>query len=186
MKIKPIIFCFSMLSVILYSCGPKTQKNTDGTILDSLSVQVPDTTLYGVCGEGTSMHSLELVKDDGTVNIVIDEDEGSVVNGGLLAGDRMAVVCCERDGEMVAQKVLNMTTLLGRWTSLDRNFTIMEDGRVESNTAAETRPYTEWRIVNGHLVLNADTFDVVTLGADSLAIENDNGVFVYKRQNKKY
>ena len=82
----------------------------------------------------------------------------------------------------VATKVINLTTLLGRWTSLDRNFTIQEDGNVESNMQTETRPYTVWSAVNGNIVLNSDTFSVLYLGADSMMLESNNGVFAYKRQ----
>ena len=65
------------------------------------------------------------------------------------------------------------------------NFVIEEGGTVVSNIKAETKPWTNWKIFNGKLLLNKDTFDVVTLGADSLAIENRNGIFVYKRQLAK-
>ena len=46
---------------------------------------------------------------------------------------------------------------------------------------AEQNPWTNWRIVNGRLVLNRDTFDIDNLGSDSLYLENKNGIFVYKR-----
>ena len=78
-----------------------------------------------------------------------------------------------------------MTSLTGRWTSIDKNFVIEEGGTVVSSIKAETEPWTNWKIFNGKLLLNKDTFDVVTLGADSLAIENRNGIFVYKRQLAK-
>ena len=46
----------------------------------------------------------------------------------------------------------------------------------------ETRPYTVWSAVNGNIVLNSDTFSVLYLGADSMMLESNNGVFAYKRQ----
>ena len=73
--------------------------------------------------------------------------------------------------------------LQGRWTSLDKNFTINEDGSIESNIQAESKPYTAWTICNARLILNTDTFDVLSLGADSLELESAKGIFVYKRQN---
>ena len=115
---------------------------------------------------------------------MLNEDENGDVNvvGGLLAGDRLAVVeGPETDGERVAEKVINLTTLLGKWTSLDKNFEIEEDGTVKSTVQAEQNPWTNWRIVNGRLVLNRDTFDIDNLGSDSLYLENKNGIFVYKR-----
>lgn len=99
-----------------------------------------------------------------------------------MAGDRMAVVGTMMDGERVATKVINVTTLLGKWVSIDKNFEIEEGGTVKSNVKAETKSWTSWKIFNGHLLLNTDTFDINSLGADSLYLENKDGIFVYKRQ----
>ena len=52
---------------------------------------------------------------------------------------------------------------------------------VNSNVEAESNPWVSWKILNGRLLLNTDTFDIVELGADSLYIENSQGIFVYKR-----
>ena len=82
----------------------------------------------------------------------------------------------------VATKVINLTSLMGRWTSISRNFVIEEGGVVTSDVKAETHPYTSWKIFNGQLLLGRDTFNIVTLGPDSLAIENHNGIYLYKRQ----
>lgn len=82
----------------------------------------------------------------------------------------------------MAKKVINLTTLLGKWTSIDRNFDIKEGGVVESHVTAESRPYTDWKIVNGRLVLSADTFEVLDLGPDSLYLENDTVIYAFKRQ----
>ena len=53
---------------------------------------------------------------------------------------------------------------------------------VESHVTAESRPYTDWKIVNGRLVLSADTFEVLDLGPDSLYLENDTVIYAFKRQ----
>jgi hypothetical protein len=71
---------------------------------------------------------------------------------------------------------------MGRWTSLDKNFEIKDGGVVESNVTAESNPYTSWKIFNGHLILSKDTFDIVNLDQDSLYLENDKGIFAFKRQ----
>ena len=111
-----------------------------------------------------------------------DETDSTVYR---VCGDRLAVVGKKTADGTIAEKVINMTSLTGRWTSIDKNFVIEEGGTVVSNIKAETKPWTNWKIFNGKLLLNKDTFDVVTLGADSLAIENRNGIFVYKRQLAK-
>jgi hypothetical protein len=167
-------------------CNGNGKKNAQVVDKDSIASKVEtDTTVYGVCGEGTAMHSLELITDGGdTINyMIMDEgaDSASVL-GGLLVGDRLAVIGHKVDGENYAKTVLNLTTLQGRWTSIDRNFEILEGGVVKSHLQAETNPWTEWKIWNGKLLLNKDTFMIDNLGADSLYLENKNGIFVYKRQ----
>lgn len=147
------------------------------------SAWVEDTTVYGRCGEGTAMHTLELITDDGdTVSYLLGgADDEADVQGGLLAGDRLAVIAgINAEGEDVAFKVLNLTTLQGKWTSISRQFEIQEGGAVVSDVN-ERHPYTEWKIVNGKLVLSSDTFEVYSLGPDSLLLENDKGIFAYKR-----
>lgn len=147
--------------------------------------QVVDTTVYGVCGDGTAMHTLQLITDSGDTLEYLIEDEGDMasdVQGGLLSGDKVAVTSVEVEGEKIARKVINLTTLLGKWTSIDKNFEIEEDGTVKSFLKAEQRPWTSWKILNGQLLLNRDTFDINTLGADSLYIENKSGIFAFKRQ----
>ena len=185
---KLIVVALPLLVAAFLIAGCKDKnKNNVGDGIDSTDVElmVSDSTLYGVCGENTAMHSLELITDAGdTLRFVLNEDENGDVNvlGGLLAGDRLAVVeGPEVDGEKLANKVINITTLLGKWTSLDKNFEIQDDGTVRSTVQAEKNPWTSWKIVNGRLVLNRDTFDINNLGSDSLYLENKNGIFVYKR-----
>ncbi len=171
--------CLALLS----SCnGGKTDSTEPQR--DTLNAGIADSTVYGKCGVGTMMNTLELVTDDGkTLTFTIDEEKGSDVQGGMMSGDRMAVTYYKTADENIAHKVINLTTLQGRWTSLDKNFTINEDGSIESNIQAESKPYTAWTICNARLILNTDTFDVLSLGADSLELESAKGIFVYKRQN---
>lgn len=185
---KLIVVALPLLVAAFLIAGCKDKnKNNVGDGIDSTDVElmVSDSTVYGVCGENTAMHSLELITDAGdTLRFVLNENEKGDVNvlGGLLAGDRLAVVeGPEVDGEKLAKKVINITTLLGKWTSLDKNFEIQDDGTVRSTVQAEKNPWTSWKIVNGRLVLNRDTFDINNLGSDSLYLENKNGIFVYKR-----
>lgn len=168
----------------LGSCGDKKAKPIISP-KDSVAVEnVVDSTLYGVCGEGTSMHVLQLLTDAGdSVNIFISDEEPGIVQGGLLAGDRLAVVATKGiDGEIQAQHVINLTSLIGKWTSLDKNFEIIEGGVVKNNVKAETNPWTSWKILNGKLLLNTDTFSINNLGPDSLYLENSVGIFTFKRQ----
>jgi hypothetical protein len=79
-----------------------------------------------------------------------------------------------------AKEVVNMTTLLGKWVSLDKSFELQEGGVVVSDIT-EPKPLVDWKICNGLLVLSADTFSIYELGADSLLLENDKGIYAYKR-----
>ena len=176
------VILLGMMSVV--ACKHK-QSSSNLEIKDSLNdSSVTDTTLYGLCGEGSSMHNLELITDLGDTLKFMAMDEGSdsaVILGGLLAGDRLAVIGHEVNGERYAQRVINLTTLLGKWTSLDKNFEILEGGQIKNNVKAETNPWTSWKICNGKLLLNKDTFVIDNLGADSLYLENKDGIFAFKR-----
>ena len=186
------VFFAAAIAIIMVGCNMKKEKPQ--VVVDD-EVEVADSTVYGVCGSGTSMHSLELVTDAGdTLTYIIldaeaDMDGGetkgvvSNVEGGFMAGDKMAVTGMETvEGELVATRVINVTSLLGHWTSIDRNFVIEEGGTVHSEVKAETNPWTSWKIQNGQLLLNRDTFDITSLSADSLYLENPKGIYTYKRQ----
>ena len=174
--------------VAAQSCQNKKTAPVIG-IADSTAVdedQEPDSTLYGVCGEGTGMHSLQFIADSGdTLTVLIPDDDPAAVQGGLLCGDRLAVIADKTaDGDLLAKKVINLTSLLGKWTSIDKNFDIVEGGEVVNNVKAETNPWTTWKIVNGKLLLNKDTFAIDVLGPDSLLLENNQGIYAFKRQTK--
>ena len=182
----------SLMLLVLAGCNSKKEKpNLQANDVE----EVADSTVYGVCGEGTSMHSLELITDTGdTLTYTILDAEADMdgmvtegglvshVEGGLMAGDKVAVTGRKVDGELIADKVINVTSLLGHWTSIDKNFEIEEGGTVRSSVKAESNPWTSWKILNGRLLLNRDTFNINSLGADSLYIENDKGIYTFKRQ----
>lgn len=172
----------------LMACNGNKQKTTDNSAATDTATAA-DSTLYGICGEGTAMHTLQLITLTGdTLNLSLlpddddDADTRATVNGGLMCGDHLAVLATTTADGPIATKVINLTSLMGRWTSISRNFVIEEGGFVTSDIKAETRPYTSWKIFNGQLLLGRDTFNIVTLGPDSLAIENHNGIYLYKRQ----
>lgn len=175
------------LVLMLAACDAKKKQQIEDT--DEVA-EVNDTTVYGVCGDGTSMHSLEIITDAGDtlVYTLLSQDAEtevetpSDVQGGLMAGDKMAVTGHKTADELVADRVINVTSLLGHWTSIDKNFTIEEGGTVHSAVKAETNPWTSWKILNGSLLLNRDTFAIDGLSADSLYLENANGIFTFKRQ----
>lgn len=185
---KITLSCLLMSFAVLMFCGcnGNTRKNTKQHAGPATTQAIADSTIYGVCGDGTAMHTLQLISDAGDsldFELADNPDGPNPVLGGLLVGDRLAVVAGgTMDGMRVARKVINLTTLLGKWTSLDKNFEILEGGVVKSHVEAEKNPWTSWKIINGKLLLGTDTFDIDGLGADSLYLENHQGIFVYTRQ----
>lgn len=184
---KKLLFIMAgMLLVSLTGCqeGKVSKKNIQLDSLGADTIMEDDSTLYGFCGAGTSMNSLELISDEGdTLQLSLADDSIPNVKGGLQVGDRMAVLVKDMDEENkfgVASLVVNLTTLLGKWSALDKSFELQEGGVVVSNVT-EPRPIVEWKILNGQLLLSSDTFDIYELGADSLYLENRAGIFAYKR-----
>lgn len=180
-----LYFALLLLVFFIGACHNNSKQSRTNSESAAEQSAVQDSTIYGVCGDGTMMHSLQLITDGGDTLVFAlpDTEDGSqVVVGGLLAGDRLAVLEGKPiDGEKSAKKVINITTLQGKWTSLDKNFEILEGGEVKSKIEAEKNPWTSWKILNGKLLLNRDTFDIDNLGSDSLYLENRVGIFVYKR-----
>ena len=185
MKQRYILFCFLLVLLMFCACHHKVKKDTL-VLTDSINVTgIEDSTIYGTCGEGTAMHTLELLTDTGdSISFVLNDEETekpSIVLGGLLAGDKIAVISTTIAGEHIALKVVNISTLLGRWKSVDKDFSIEEGGTVSSAIISEKQNWNTWKIYNGNILLNKDTFAIVSLGADSLALENRAGIYVYKR-----
>lgn len=174
----------ALVAIVVAGCQeqkrPVAEPTTDNTT--DLDSNAGDSTIYGKCGEGTMMSTLELVDELGkTRTFLINQDDSSTVQGGLMTGDALAVIASVKDGDTLATKVINLTTLQGKWVSIAKSFEIQDGGVVASNQEAEQSPWTTWKIYNGHLVLNTDTFDINVLGADSLFLENADGIFGYKR-----
>ncbi len=176
------LFLLALAAVALTCCNNRGDGSNDSDSSNADS----DSTLYGLCGEGTAMHTLQLITAlHDTLYLHLDDerdDSSDVVVGGLLVGDRMAVIAQMDDNGAIAQKVINITSLLGTWQSIDRTFEIAEDGVVKSNDDSDDEAWTDWRILNGQLLLNSDTFDILTLTADTLELENTVGIYAFARR----
>ena len=87
------IFYIAVAALVLFATNSCKDKKTTPVISanDSLEVEedMADTTIYGVCGEGTTMHELQLITDTGdTINAFIDDTEPNIVKRRLLSGRR--------------------------------------------------------------------------------------------------
>lgn len=184
MKKSPFILIFTLVALIFIGCKDnKKGKVIETNTSNAESLNAGDTTIYGTMIDG-GMNSLVLVTDKGdTIEFISNPDDTTeVVKGGKLNGDRFAVIANNEYGEMMLQSAVNLTSLLGNWRSLDKDFEIKEGGTIVSNTEAESNPWTTWKMYNGKLVLSKDTFDVMELGADTMALENKNGIFLFGRK----
>lgn len=128
-KLIPVVV-MAVSAMMMVGCNDTKKKMPVVTVSDSIrtSEDDNDTTVYGVCGEGSSMHMIQLITDSGdTIEYMFGIEDDNPVQGGLLEGDRMAVCGYKtEDGSLVANKIINLTTLLGKWVSLDKNFEIEE------------------------------------------------------------
>jgi hypothetical protein len=184
------ILALAIVAAAIVAC--KNKPNTGNLPVvntNKLKSAEGDSTQYGTCVDATSNTVSILTNNGDTVQYVcadVYDDDGNVINqvvkGGVFTGDRVAIVGKIGEEENLASNIINLTSLMGRWTSLDRDFEIKDGGVVESRVEAETNPYTSWHIFNGKLILSKDTFDVCELGSDSLILENSRGIFGYKRK----
>ena len=182
------------------SCGNKTEKVPFDNG-DSLGINV-DSTLYGICGEATSMNMLQMITDTGDTLMldISSARDNDLVLGGLQVGDRMAVM--PNDTKTVANIVINQTTLLGNWVmpnpidgSDEVGISIKEGGVAESIDQGSII-YRTWRLSQGRLeivlvrdgtndVEELNVYDIVKLTSDSLIYKDAEETFEYERQKPK-
>ena len=78
------------------------------------------------------MNSILLLTDKGdTLEIIQNPDDSTdVVKGGKLVGDRFAVIAYKEYGDLILRKAINITSLLGNWSSLDKSFEIRREEKL--------------------------------------------------------
>lgn len=200
MKKTGILLLVAAAVLTMGSCGSKTEKVPFDNG-DSLDLNV-DSTLYGICGEATSMNTLQMITDTGDTLMldISNAKENEMVFGGLQVGDRMAVI---PDNSMKeAKTVINQSTLLGNWVmpnpidgSDEVGISIKEGGVAESIDQGSII-YRTWRLVRGRLeivlvrdgandVEELNVYDILKLTADSLVYKDDEETFEYSRQKPK-
>jgi len=183
------ILGFVLLLIMVMACT-ENKKPAEVQKMFSDGDDLPaDSTLYGTCGEVSKNGVLSLVTGlQDTLKITIDDEdseEPTIVAGSLMNGDRLAVVAYKREKELVARRVINLTSLLGQWEGADKGFELAEGGEVNAIDGMENpRRWTNWRILNGQLVISKDTFDVLSLNVDSMDVEDKYGIYSYYRIRK--
>ena len=207
MKKLTLVGMMTATMLVVSSCfgGGGNQQQQVAEKSDSVGGYVPlDQTIYGLCGNGTAMNTLQLLTDNGdtlTLDLTNAIENGQVF-GGLQAGDRMAVVADKARTE--AQIVINQNTLLGDWVmpnpidgSSEVGIRIKEGGIAESIDQSSII-YKTWKIFNGRLEIlsqrdgggdmeETNYYEFLMLGADSLVYrtidvpKEDMETFVYSR-----
>jgi len=200
---KRIVFAPILAILMLIAACTENKKNVisgDNGVVQAIKA---DTAYYGVGGTGTSMHSLMLISDAGDTivfavtpqgetptddepDLIGQAEEPTLIAGGMPnVGDRVSVVATGSRDELTAQAIVNLTSLQGRWNSIERDFEICEGGVVKQTSHTEREPWTEWRMCNGELILGTDTFAVNAITPDSLLLENSHGIYAYTRKKAR-
>lgn len=204
MKKSESILLAAAVAMTIGSCGNKdnqqvVENDADTTVVVSIN---RDSTLYGICGGGTTGNSLQLITDIGdTLNMSIAEaNNNGRCFGGIEVGDRLAVMLKNKS---VARQVINQTALLGDWVmpnpidgSSEMGIRIKEGGIAES-IDQPSLTYRSWRLFNGKLELVAvregggdevETmlYDIIAMGPDTLVFKDSEDTFEYSRYKEHH
>ena len=204
MKKSESILLAAAVVMTIGSCGNKgnqqvVENDADTTVVVSIN---RDSTLYGICGGGTTGNSLQLITDIGdTLNMSIAEaNNNGRCFGGIEVGDRLAVMLKNKS---VARQVINQTALLGDWVmpnpidgSSEMGIRIKEGGIAES-IDQPSLTYRSWRLFNGKLELVAvregggdevETmlYDIIAMGPDTLVFKDSEDTFEYSRYKEHH
>ena len=204
MKKSESILLAAAIVMTIGSCGNKgnqqvVENDADTTVVVSIN---RDSTLYGICGGGTTGNSLQLITDIGdTLNVSIAEaNNNGRCFGGIEVGDRLAVMLKNKS---VARQVINQTALLGDWVmpnpidgSSEMGIRIKEGG-IAKSIDQPSLTYRSWRLFNGKLELVAvregggdevETmlYDIIAMGPDTLVFKDSEDTFEYSRYKEHH
>lgn len=188
-------------AILLAGCGESLNKKVPFEEVNIAEV-VRDTMLYGFCGEGSAMNTLQIITDANdtiTLNVAAAKDK-NMVFGGYAVGDEMAVAV-DKDTTM-ATMVINKSALHGNWVqpnpidgSSETGISILKGGTAESIDQSSI-VYKSWRLFNGKLQVVATRNDGIDLEEvleftikkvtpDSLIIADSEDTYEYGRQTFK-
>lgn len=179
-------------AALVAGCDNKNAKpSADVAVADTTLAcdAVIDSTLYGACGDGSAMNTLQLITDAGDTVVlsITDANDNGQCFGSFQSGDRMAVIL--KDASTAAQ-VINMTALTGDWLSSQQSgLRLKADGQAERIGTGPVE-YRSWRLLNGQLEIVSTSdgktettlYDIVSIGPDSLVFKNDAGRFEFSRK----
>lgn len=164
---KKLLFLVAVCMTIV-ACNDQKSTATKVTASEKgNSSEEVDSAVYGKYLDGGNF-TMELLCGEDTVTYVLPQDT-DIVLGDRNVGDKLMVVGTKNaDGENVAEKVVNLTTLSGKWKGDAGEMNLLEIDSV--------------RMFNGNIIVAKDTFSVYSLGADSLELETKDAIYQYKRE----
>lgn len=191
------------IAAMVESCENKTQKQQD--VVKNDTIEVVDQTpisVYGTCGQGSAMNTLQIITDSGdTLNLILTNAKDSMkVFGGYDNGDRMAVLL-ESDKKTV-RTAINITTMLGDWwqpNPIDGTSYMgirLNDGGTAESLEQNSIVYKSWKIENGQLVLTfyreggveedeTEAYTITKLDGDSLVFSAGDDINEYGRKHTR-
>lgn len=160
---------------------------TDSVVEETTDNRVGLTEVTGRFGDGTSMHEFEIVTEENDT-IYITADAGMMM-GGVMAGQDVCLLY-NATGENAAISGVNLSALRHMWTRIATDGTrqsIEINTRGRANTYSMAVTYDRWEIKEGLLLMHTpriigqetpsptDTFHIMDLTSDSLALMNSQG-----------
>jgi hypothetical protein len=194
--IKKLLFAFSAIAMLTACNSTPKQQYSQNDNQDDTEYAYRDSTIYGFCGEGSAMNTLQLITDTGdTITVSVTRaNELNKVYGGYAVGDELAILVNKDTTE--ATLVINKSILHGDWImpnpidgSSETGIRILRGGLAESIDQSSI-VYKSWRIFNGKLQIQATredgidleefmVYDIVKLTPDSLVISGDEETYEY-------
>lgn len=164
--------------------------NTDSLLLCDSTALLPDTTIWGHMGEGTSMNVVEFITDKGDTLYLCKEDASTGRSAeifGSLRNESDLLAITTRISNNINETTLitciNATQMMGVWKNGNERLALYADGSA-SNDAENLH---NWKITNGELVLTLeqkteygttqrnDTMRLVELTDEELTYINKHG-----------
>lgn len=151
---------------------------------------LPDTTLWGHMGEGTSMHVIEFITEKGDTlylsnNESYANDQSPMIGDLRNSTDLLAVTTKlgKGDNEAVIGTCINATQMMGVWKNGNERLALYADGSADNDAGN----LNNWQIINGELVLTLvlnteygstqrnDTLKLLELSDNELVYANRHG-----------
>ncbi|MCQ2255275.1 MAG: hypothetical protein MJZ29_07240 [Bacteroidaceae bacterium] len=166
---------FAVLSLVLICACSEEKKPTKLADTKNKDIVIEDSTVYGKCFDAARVTFVLATASGDTLTYYIPDDtleDNRIVLGSLFVDDQYAVIGYQdADGENIAKKIINLTTLMGEW---------------EDKASGRTLDLNEdltW-IKNGNIISEKDTFSIYDLGSDTLTLENKDGIMFFSRSKK--